>query len=415
MKKRSWKHQLLTEKTLLATVDIGKNQNFGYYRCRDGRDVPTFRFSNCGEGFKKFYHRLLEALKQFGLTEVVVGFESTGPYAEPLMHFLHKRGVRLVQVSPAHVKRVKELTDNSPNKTDEKDPTVIANLIELGAALTVVIPEGAAAELRRLSQARERMLANRNALHNQLHDLIFVTFPEFLRVFPKLTRKSARTLIAEYPTPAQLLKLSLEDLTERLRRLSRGRWQSAHAEAIYRAAQESVGVVEGQQSLVFEIQHLIRQFEACEKFIAEVETEMNLQLTHIPYSRFLRSLRGLGTVTLAGLIGEVGDFNHFKTEGELLKYAGLNLFEISSGEHKGRRRISKRGRPLLRKLLFLATLNMVRAGGIMHACYQRYVDGGMIKLKALVAICRKLLGLMLALVRKQCEYIANYQSSFQVQ
>ncbi len=363
MKKRSWKHQLLTEKTLLATVDIGKNQNFGYYRCPDGRDVPAFRCSNCGEGFKKFYRRLLQAMQQFDLTEVVVGFESTGPYAEPLMHFLRKRGVRLVQVSPAHVKRVKEVTDNSPNKTDKKDPTVIANVIELGGALTVVIPEGAAAELRRLSQARERTLEHRNALHNQLHDLVFLVFPEFLRVFPKLTRKSARTLLAEYSTPTQLLKLPLEDLTQRLRRLSRGRWQRTHAEAIYHAAQESVGVVEGQQSLVFEIQHLLRQFEACEQFLAEVETLMCSQLTHIPYSRFLRSLRGLGTITLAGLIGEVGDFNNFKTVAELLKYAGLNLFEISSGQRKGQRRISKRGRPLLRKLLFLAALNMVRVGG----------------------------------------------------
>ncbi len=51
----------------------------------------------------------------------------------------------------------------------------------------------------------------------------------------------------------------------------------------------------------------------------------------------------------------------------------------------------------------------------MHACYQRYVEGGMIKLKALVAVCRKLLGLMLALVRKQCEYISNYHDTLQPQ
>ena len=45
---------------------------------------------------------------------------------------------------------------NSPNKTDEKDPQVIADIIELGNYLTVVIPEGTSAELRRLTQARER-------------------------------------------------------------------------------------------------------------------------------------------------------------------------------------------------------------------------------------------------------------------
>ena len=414
MKKRSWKQQILTTQTLLATVDIGKAQNFGYYRCPDGTDVPAFRFANDGEGFKKFWQRLTHAMQQYGLTEVVVGFESTGSYAEPLMHFLRKHGARLVQVSPAHVKRVKELTDNSPNKTDEKDPKVIANIIALGGALTVVIPQGAAAELRRLSQARERTLEERTARYNQLHSVVFLVFPEFLEIFPKLDRKSVHDLLENYPTPAQLLGLTLEELTQRLRRLSRGRWQGPQAEALYSAAQNSVGVFEGQHSLVLEIQHLLRQIDGCDETIMTLETHMRTHLAQIPYSRFLQSLRGIGTVTLAGLIGEVGDFNNFKTVDELLKYAGLNLYEISSGEHKGQRRISKRGRSLMRKLLYLAALNVVRQGGILHARYQSYLAHGMVKLKALIAICRKLLGIMLALVRTQCEYRANYHAVVQL-
>lgn len=78
-----------------------------------------------------------------------------------------------------HTKRLKELQGNSPNKTDQKDPKVIADIIELGHALTVIIPEGAAAELRRLTQARERAIQRRTALFNQLQDLVFVLFPEF--------------------------------------------------------------------------------------------------------------------------------------------------------------------------------------------------------------------------------------------
>lgn len=110
---------------------------------------------------------------------MVVGFESTGQYAEPLLHYLTKRRVALVQVNPMHTKRLKELQGNSPNKTDQKDPKVIADIIELGHALTVIIPEGAAAELRRLTQARERAIQRRTALFNQLQDLVFVLFPEF--------------------------------------------------------------------------------------------------------------------------------------------------------------------------------------------------------------------------------------------
>ena len=66
----------------------------------------------------------------------------------------------------------------------------------------------------------------------------------------------------------------------------------------------------------------------------------------------------MGMVTVAGLIGEVGNFT-FYTIAEIMKLAGLDLYEVSSGKHKGQRRISKRGRALMRKLLFFAALNAV--------------------------------------------------------
>jgi hypothetical protein len=50
-----------------------------------------------------------------------------------------------------HTKRVKEISDNSPLKTDGKDPRVIADIIKLGRALSVVIPEGHAACLTGVS------------------------------------------------------------------------------------------------------------------------------------------------------------------------------------------------------------------------------------------------------------------------
>ena len=60
-----------------------------------------------------------------------------------------------------HTKKMKEVNDNSPLKTDDKDPRVIADIIRLGRALTVVVPEGDAASLRRLNNARERHVGSR--------------------------------------------------------------------------------------------------------------------------------------------------------------------------------------------------------------------------------------------------------------
>lgn len=402
---------IINEKALIATVDFGKVKHSGYCRCPDGSEVPSFEFFNNGRGFSKFWSTISWMMKKHNLREIVVGFESTGPYGEPLIHFLRGKGVRLVQVNCAHTKKIKEVYDNSPNKTDSKDPNVIADLLELGRFLSVVIPEGAAAELRRLIHARERTMERRKTLYNQLHDLVYLVFPEFLQVMNDIRSKSSHHLLRHYPTPEAILQLGSEALTTILKKVSHGRLGKKRAIELTEAAKGSVGLREGQGGMVDEIRHLLSFIVYCEEFVDEIERKLPRYLQEIPSSRYLLSIKGIGKVTVAGLIGEVGDFSKFKTISELMKYAGLNLYEISSGKQRGRRRISKRGRPLLRKLLYFAALNVIRKGGILHEQYQSYLRRGMVKLKALIAICRKLLTIIFALVREHCEFQADYYNS----
>lgn len=313
-----------------------------------------------------------------------------------------------MQVNPFHTKRLKELQGNSPGKTDHKDPKIIADIIELGHALTVIIPEGASAELRRLTQARERSVQRRTALFNQLQDLVFTIFPEFLPVMKDVKSKSSQYILKSCPTPEDIMGKGVDGLTGILQKISRGKLGRDRAESLFHAAEESVGIKEGQQGIVFEIKEGISLIESCDRFIAALEQEMCQHLRKISYSRCILSIKGIGKIIAAGLIGEVGDFRRFHTISEIIKHAGLDLFEISSGKRKGRRRISKRGRPLLRKLLFFASINTVRRGGVMEGDYQRYIQRGMPRTKALIAIARKLLRIIFALVRDYSKFVRDY-------
>ena len=174
---RAKRVRTVKEGTLIATVDIGMTMNTGYCTTIDGRDTKVFKFGNTREGFDKFWSLVAASKTRFHCDEVIVGYESTGPYAEPLVHYLTDKPVRIVQVNPMHTKRLKEVNDNSPGKTDNKDPRVIADVIRLGRALTIVIPEGEAAYLRRLNNARERHVCERTALLNQMQQLVFIIFP----------------------------------------------------------------------------------------------------------------------------------------------------------------------------------------------------------------------------------------------
>jgi transposase len=407
MKSKTRIIESINGKSLVVAVDIGKTIHYGYLRAPDGKDVKPFGFYNFRKGFQDFWKKVCKFQKRQGLENTVIGFESTGPYAEPLVHYLRNKPVQLVQVNPMHTKRIKELTGNSPNKTDKKDPRVIADVICLGHALTLVIPEGAAADLRRLTQARERAIDSRTAMMNQLQHLISVIFPELLGVV-KPSTKSGMYLVKNYTTPESIVAAGLESLTKALKKVSRGKLGNERASKVFQGACNSVGIHEGKESIIVEIDHLVSKIENEGRFIDHLEKRMADYLVQIPYSGSLLSIKGIGKVTVAGLIGEVGDFRKFKTISEIMKLAGLDLYEVSSGKHKGQRHISKRGRSLIRKLLFFAAINAVKSDGIMHGPYQQMLDRGMPKVKALIAISRKLLRIIFALARDNVEYVKNY-------
>jgi len=225
--KKTKKVTYVNEKTLIVTVDIGKNVHYAYFRAPNKKEIKPFPIYNRKESFDKLWSKISQFQREQELKEVVIGYESTGCYAEPLCHYFWKKPVKLVQVNPMHTKRVKELTGNSPNKTDREDPRVIADLISLGHALTVVIPEGAAAELRRLSRTREREVKDRTAKMNQLQNLMYVIFPEFLNIID-ISTKSAISLIKNHPTPESIVLMGVENLYALLKKVSLPqRWQWA--------------------------------------------------------------------------------------------------------------------------------------------------------------------------------------------
>lgn len=395
----------IIDTAVIATVDIGKVTNYGYCRSPKGTEMKPFPFPNDAKGYSELMRRITEFRAQNKLSGVIVGYESTGTYAEPLVHFLKDKEVKLVQVNPMHTKKAKELEDNSPLKSDKKDPKIIANLIEMGHYLSVVVPEGSAAELRKLNNARERTIRRRTIMYNQVQDLVYEIFPEFLQIMKGVKSVTAQYLLKNITTPENIVNTAIEELTKIIKKISRGKLGVDRAKALYEVSKNSVGIIEGQKSIVMEIKEIMKTIETSNQFIEEIEKKMSEYLEKIPYSKYILSMKGMGKVTASGLIGEVADFRKFRTIDEIMKFAGLDLYEISSGQHNGICRISKRGRALLRKTLYFAALNTVRKGGVMHEWYTQYVEKGNAKNKGLIAVARKLLRIIFALVRDEKEFI----------
>ena len=398
--------QIVNNLVLIVGVDIGKRRHFARFRLPDGHISKPFSFENTKEGFTQMEQQIRLNLEKGKYKSVVVGVESTGHYWKPFVYYFDELpDIRLVQVNPAHVKKAKEIYDSSPGKTDQKDPAVIAMLIQMGKFQELNLPRGEFASLRVYARQREQKITELGIQRNILHSLVDSIFPEYGSVFQKLESKTSLYVLERYPTPELIIKLGARRLAVALNKTSRGQLSVDRAQELSNAASSSIGMREGVDAVIFAIRTTVENIKRVQKEITEIEKLMAVSLSKIPYAKQLVSIHGIGPVTLSIILGEIGDITRYRRAEEIIKLAGLNLYEISSGQHRGRRRISKRGRPLLRKTLFFAALRMVKTKGVFRKDYLRMTESNkMQKTKALVALSRKLLRVLFALARDNVPY-----------
>jgi transposase len=120
--------------------------------------------------------------------------------------------------------------------------------------------------------------------------------------------------------------------------------------------------------------------------------------------RHLTTIYGVGLLTAAVVVAETGGFELFSSQAQLVSFAGYDVAENQSGTHQGKGRISKKGNTHIRRILFMPAFNAVKTQGICRDLYFRVFERTKIKMKAYVAVQRKLLCLMYTLWKKEEDF-----------
>ncbi|WP_279233516.1 IS110 family transposase [Desulfofundulus thermobenzoicus] len=333
--------------------------------------------------------------------------EPTGHYWLPLACVLRTQGIMVVLVNPHHVKKAKELDDNSPTKRDDKDAGVIARLVRDGRFFIPNIPEGILADIRNLVNFRERLNKDLQQSKARINTILDQYFPEFQDVFKSIEGKAAITVLDNFPFPADLMEKPAAEVAAVLSRATHNRVGINHAELLQEKAMTSIGVKEGTEGIRMELQYQLRRMKEILKECELVEARLAVLLREIPYAGYLLTIPGMSIVQVATIVSEVGNLNNYRNARQLIKLAGLNLVENSSGTHKGRNRISKRGRAKLRCALFRVALVLVartQEFSLLHHYYTTRHNNPLKGKQSLVAICCRLLRIIFALASKGMTY-----------
>ena len=405
-----WNEKLnqVTENTLIVGMDIAKSTHYACFVDERGRVLEkAFAVHQSREGFEALYQNVLRAMKAHGKTDVIVGIEPTGHYWMNLAYFLDSYGIPLVMVNPLHVKRSKELDDNLQTKNDKKDAVVIARLMKDGRFSYPRILKDIEAELRIGSTLRSKLTEDLSSIKNRIIRWLDRYFPEFTQVYPTFGKMAFATL-EKTPLPQDIVGKTAEELVFLYRQVEGMRApQLPKAKLLVDVATQSIGLTEGSQMARFEIATLIRQYRLLEE---EIEV-VNSQLAELAKSTeeyvYLSSVPGIGDATIVDLLSEVGSFSHYEDPRQLIKLAGLTLRENSSGQHQGRKQISKRGRKRLRNVLFKVIVPLIRHNEAFKRLHEYYTTRQQNPLRgkqSMVVLCGKLLKVLHGICKKKVHF-----------
>ena len=390
--------------TAYVGIDVAKRKHQALVMNASGDTlIKAFPVSNDRQGIDS----LLTRLEQVG-EPMEIGLEATGHYWLPLFEQLTKAGHTVHVLNPLQV-HAYQRSGIRRRKTDAIDAECIADFVRIGGARDTVDPQTMPIymELRQLSRFRFSLVDQVGDAKRRVLTVLDRVFPEYERVFSSVFIKTSRELLKEAATAQDFADFDLRELTTLLNKASRGRFGEEEAQAIKQAARQSIGISFLTDAARIQLGCLLAQLDFLEQQVSEIDQALADLMAQLP-DQYLTTITGIGPVTGAAILGEIGDVRRFPSLKKLVAYAGIDPTVHESGQFQARKtRMSKRGSPHLRHALWMAAGVARMRDPELKAYYHKKRAEGKAYGTAMGAVCNKLLARIYAVLRDQRPYITH--------
>ena len=261
--------------------------------------------------------------------------------------------------------------------------------------------------LRTLTRFRTYLVESISDLKRKVACVLEQVFPEYQSIFSDIFGKTSKESLLQFfqfSSPIEFELVSSQTLAGLLAKLSRKQVDSAKAAQLKAAASCSFGVTFAKSSFTFQLKALIEQISFIEKQVKETETEIAGIMEKLDSP--ITTITGIGNVTGAAIISEIGDISKFDSPRKLVAFAGLDATVTQSGEFEAAHNVmSKRGSPYLRKAIFQAALVAAFKDLVLSAYYQKKRAEGKHHLTCIGAVARKMCNIIYAVVKNNQPYV----------
>jgi transposase len=339
--------------------------------------------------------------------EVVWAVDMTSGPASLLITLLLATGQPVVYVPGRLVNRMAGAFAGE-GKTDAKDSRTIAETARLrGDLAPVTSPDAVVTDLQVLNARREDLMADWVRGVNRIRELLASIFPALERAFDYSTR-SALVLLTGFQTPDGIRTAGTAGVSAYL--AEHGAWAKGIPSMVDKAlaaAGEQTIVLAGESVTAPLIARLARQLLELDREIKNLDKQLADRFGAHPDAGHITSLDGFGPILGAQLLaGTGGDLQAaFRSPAHLAAYAGLAPVPRDSGRVRGNLHRPKRYHRGLRRVFYLAALSAIkRPDGPSRAFYLRKRAEGKRHTQALIALARRLVDVIWALLRDGREF-----------
>ena len=384
---------------LLLAADVSRDTLHLFSRFESGhRQVAAEDVvANRTEAVERALDEAASLASKHGLWGIRVICEASGGYERTLLAVARRAGHETALVSSEQVGQLTKAESLDTGKTDRKD----ARVIHLAGAMGKTqrhrdLPEPYVL-LRHLTAFHDDEVRVTSAIRTRLQATLRDLFPDYDRPVAFTFSKTGRVLLREgLLCPHRIARLGQTRLLAMLRRRVPGvktvtgeRLVTAATASVRSAPPEPVAAVLADRLAV-----LVSELEMHERHAAALKAQIERLGAELKARDELpaidEAVPGITLFNLARLVGQTGPLGDFATKRQLLRYAGMNLRERESGTYKGQTRLSKKGRPMLRKVLGQAVFPVLRGDRLLGTRYAERRER-MVEQKARVAAMRKLL------------------------
>lgn len=356
----------------------------------------TIRITNTKQGSEQ----LLKFLEKHELTpdNTMIGMEATGHYWLSIYSFLNKLDFPATAFNPIQSDVLRDFYIRK-TKTDTVDAVLIAQVIRLDMPDRTVLPTEDIFRLKQLERFRYSLVDNASDLKRKILACLDQVFPEYDKIFSDVFGCSSTKILLHSPLPEDILQLDTQLLIETINLASEKRLGLARSEKkatqLKALAENSFGISIAQDVFKLEIQIMLEQIQLLESQVKLIEIEIHELISR--QENYLTTITGIGDITAAVIMGEVGAIERFERPNQLLAFAGLDASVHQSGDFTGtKNKLSKRGSPYLRRAIWQAAFIAAFKDPALSLYYQKLRNRGKSHGTAVGAVARKLVNIIFA-------------------